>query len=386
GVDYNVNYTMDTPLDFTDFQYEYGQGERGVRPTEPFPTSGIWSFGEKIEPGMTQVLFDGVEVPYEPVRDRIRKFYNVGQNLTNSLALSNGGENGGFNLSLSNTDSKSIVPNSDFNRKTVNLGFTQKVLKNLTVQGNVNYSNEYNRNPAQVGGQEFSTPSSVLTLANTMPLDLLNEYRKDAEGNEVVYARFLPRTNPYFSVYEKFENIKRDRLIGNLSVRYEFTDWLYLQGRIAQDFYVRNQDFNYPTGYAAIGPAPAGFVNGSYFMNNRRFRERNYDFLLGATRELGEFGLDITVGGNQMYRRFDQENQSVQDFIQRGLYTIMNGRVKSSNNVVNERKVNSLYGAAEVSFRDYLFINITARNDWFSTLAPGSRSVLYPSVTGSFVF
>lgn len=386
GVDYNVNYTMDTPLDFTDFQYEYGQGERGVRPTEPFPTSGIWSFGEKIEPGMTQVLFDGVEVPYEPVRDRIRKFYNVGQNLTNSLALSNGGENGGFNLSLSNTDNKSIVPNSDFNRKTVNLGFTQTIFKKLTVQGNVNYSNEYNRNPAQVGGQEFSTPSSVLTLANTMPLDLLKEYRKDEMGNEVVYARFLPRTNPYFSVYEKFENIKRDRFIGNILLKYDFTDWLYVQGRIAQDFYVRNQDFNYPTGYAAIGPAPAGFVNGSYFMNNRRFRERNYDFLLGADREFGEFDVNLTLGGNQMYRRFDQENQSVQDFIERGLYTIMNGRVKSSNYSVSERKVNSLYGAAEVSFRDYLFVNVTARNDWFSTLAPGSRSILYPSVTGSFVF
>ncbi len=65
GVTYNVNYTNETPLDFTDYQYEYGQGENGVRPTEANPTSGQWSFGERFEPGMTQVLFDGIVLPYE---------------------------------------------------------------------------------------------------------------------------------------------------------------------------------------------------------------------------------------------------------------------------------------------------------------------------------
>ena len=118
GVDYNSNYTSDTPLDFTDLQYEYGQGEFGVRPTTPNPTSGVWSFGEKFQPGMTQVLYDGVTAPYEPVRDRIKKFYQVGSTLTNTVSVSNGGANGGFNLSLANMDNSSIQPNSKFNRTT----------------------------------------------------------------------------------------------------------------------------------------------------------------------------------------------------------------------------------------------------------------------------
>ncbi len=59
GISYNMNYTNEHPLDYTDYQYVYGQGEHGVRPTSPNPTSGEWSFGEKFEPGMTQVLFDG---------------------------------------------------------------------------------------------------------------------------------------------------------------------------------------------------------------------------------------------------------------------------------------------------------------------------------------
>jgi len=129
GVEFNSNYTSDTPLDFTDFQYEYGQGEFGVRPTAANPTSGVWSFGEKFQPGMTQVLFDGVTVPYEPVRDRITKFYRTGSTFTNTISMSSGGENGSFNLSLANMTNKSIQPNTKFDRQTINLGFNQNITK-----------------------------------------------------------------------------------------------------------------------------------------------------------------------------------------------------------------------------------------------------------------
>ena len=386
GVEYNANFVTETPLDFTDFQYEYGQGEGGIRPTAPYPTSGIWSFGEKFQPGMTQVLFDSVVVPYVPIHDRIKKFYRIGNDFTNSITLSNNSQNGGFNLSLSNTSSKSIVPNSDYYRRVGNLGFVQTISKNLTTQGFVNYSNEKNRNPAQVGGQEFSTASAVYTMSNSMPWDLLHEKMLDSKGNEFVYSRFLPRTNPYFSAYEHFENIVRDRIFGNISIKYQMLPWLYLQGRIAQDYYSRAQDYNIPNGYSAIAAAPIGYVKGSYWQEARRFRERNYDFILGANQKVGKFGLDLTLGGNQMYRRMEFNNVAVQDFIQGGLYTVMNGRVKNPVYSLEERGVNSLYGAAEISYRNYLYVNMTGRNDWFSTLSPDNRSIFYPSVTTSFVF
>src|SRR5690606_22448344 len=111
GISFNSNFTVDTPLDFTDYQYEYGQGENGVRPTAANPTSGQWSFGQKFEPGMTQVLFDGVTVPYEPVYDRIRKFYRNGTNFSNTVSVSSNSEKGGFNLSFANMDNKGLVPN-----------------------------------------------------------------------------------------------------------------------------------------------------------------------------------------------------------------------------------------------------------------------------------
>jgi outer membrane receptor protein involved in Fe transport len=87
-----------------------------------------------------------------------------------------------------------------------------------------------------------------------------------------------------------------------------------------------------------------------------------------------------------MYRRFDLNSVEATDFVVRDLYTVMNSRIKDPLYSLSEQKVNSLYGAAEFSYNDFLFVNVTARNDWFSTLSPANRSILYPSVTGSFVF
>lgn len=386
GVDYNINYTTDTPLDYTDFQYEYGQGERGVRPTTPFPQSGVWSFGEKFQPGMTQVLFDGKTFPYEPVRDRYKKFYNTGTNLTNTVTLSTSGDKGGLSLSLSNTDNKGILPNSKFTRRTVNLGFTQNVTKQLTLFGNVNYSNEKNTNPPQVNTQDMAVPTVLYTLANSMPFYGLEQNQVLPNGNEFVMARFLVRNNPYYSVNYRKENIQRDRVLGNIAVKYQFTPWLYAQGRIAQDIYTRYQDYNIPNGYAPIPAAPSGFVNGSFTQDIRRFRERNYDFLLGANHKFGNFGVDLTAGGNQLYRKMEYNSVLATDFIIPGLYTIQNGRVKDPIYSKTEQKVNSLYGALELSYMNYLYLNLTARNDWFSTLAPAHNNILYPSASASFVF
>ncbi len=173
SVELNTNYTSDMPIDFTDYQYEYGQGEFGVRPTSPNPTSGVWSFGEKFEPGMTQVLFDGVEIPYVAQPSHVGKFYQTGYSFNNTVTVSSGGEFGGFSLSLSNLDNAAIVPNSDYNRKTVNLGFTQAIAGKLVISGNINYSLENIKNPPQIAEQDMSTPTTIYTLANSMPLELM---------------------------------------------------------------------------------------------------------------------------------------------------------------------------------------------------------------------
>jgi outer membrane receptor protein involved in Fe transport len=177
-----------------------------------------------------------------------------------------------------------------------------------------------------------------------------------------------------------------DRIFGNLTAKFNFTDWLFIQGRLGQDYYSREQDYNLPTGTQRQVAAPAGFVNGQFVQDSRNVRELNMDFLLGANKTFGSLGVNLNVGGNQMYRRISRHNVFIQDFYTSDLYTIGNGRQRDATYDFSERQVNSLYGSAEVSYKDYLFLSGTVRNDWFSTLSPENRSILYPSITSSFVF
>ncbi|XOV91626.1 MAG: SusC/RagA family TonB-linked outer membrane protein [Bacteroidota bacterium] len=381
SVTYNMNYTNGTPLDLTDYQYEYGQGEGGVRPNAPGPTSGVWSFGEKM--GGTQILFDGVTAPYEATPGKIRDYYNNSSTFMNSVTVASGGENGGFSLALSNMDATAILPGSDYNRKTINLGFTQKI-KRLTVSGNMNYSYEYRKNPPNIAEQDFS-PVVIYTLSSSMPMDLLEKYSSDANGDEISYSRFTNRTNPYFAL-KRFENNYKDRIFGNVTAKYNLTDWLFIQGRIGQDFFSRDVDYNLPTGSQRQSSPPPGFVNGQYVQDQRRYREVNSDFLIGFSKDVGKIGININAGGNSMYRRSDIYTILGENFFTRNLYTIGNASKQTPNYSLSERKVNSLYGSAEVSYGEFIYLNGTARNDWFSTLSPANRSILYPSITTSFVF
>lgn len=380
-VSYNMNYTNGTPYDLTDYQYEYGQGEGGVRPNAPFPSSGVWSFGEPM--GGTQILFDGIVAPYEPTPGKIRDYYNNSSTFMNTITVSSGGENGGLSLSVANMDATSILPGSNYNRKTVNLGFTQK-MKKLTVSGNVNYSYEFRKNPPNIAEQDFS-PVVIYTLASSMPMDLLRENCCDINGDEISYSRFTNRTNPYFAL-KRFENNRRDRMYGNITAKYDLFDWLFIQGRVGQDFYSRDVDYNLPTGSQRQSSPPPGFVNGQYIQDQRRFREVNADFLIGMNKKFGDFGAIVNLGGNTMYRRADVNTILGENFFTRNLYTIGNASKVTPNYSLSERKVNSLYASAEVSYKEFLYLNGTVRNDWFSTLSPENRSILYPSITGSFVF
>jgi TonB-linked SusC/RagA family outer membrane protein len=389
GVTYNMNYTSEKAVDYTDFQYEYGQGESGKRPTTQYPTSGVWSFGEKIEPGMTQTLFNNEVVPYTAVttKQRYEEFYRSASNLTNTLSFSNSGEKGGFDLSLASTKNTAILKNSDFTRRNITLGFTQNISKWINVSGNVNYSNEYYKNSPYGVGNQSAEINTIATMSNTMPLYLMEQYKQDPlTGKEIIWSRFLPRVNPYFMQAFRFDNNYRDRILGNIAVKFNVTKDIYIQGRISQDYYNRRHDYNSPTGRLDAATPPTGYVDGSYNKVNNTFRETNYDFLIGVQHKFGDIGLNATAGGNQMFRSMQTESQGAQDFVQPGLYTIMNGRQKTASHSLSERAVNSLYAAAEVSYKNYLFLNGTVRNDWFSTLSPENRSILYPSITGSFIF
>ena len=341
---------------------------------------------------MTQLLFADVRVPYVAQKGILNQFYRHGQNFSNSVSVSANGDKGGVYLSFSNLDSKGITPNNEFNRKTANLGYGYDLSDKLSIKGNINYSFEKNTNPPIVSDQDNSIPTSLAAMANTMPMDVLDENKFNPEGGEYLYSRFTNRTNPYWVLSQVKQNIRRDRIFGDVSVKYDFTKWLSAQIRGGQDFWTRDQDYiNLPTGKASISSgsiysAVPGFFNGLYTQEQRRFRETNIDFLISGVKTFNDFGVNVSVGGNQMRRRSDLNSVQVTDFVVKDLYTVQNGRAKDPLYDMQERGVNSLYASAEINYKQYLYLNGTVRNDWFSTLSPANRSILYPSISASYVF
>jgi outer membrane receptor protein involved in Fe transport len=405
-----MNYTTERVLDYTDYQYVYGQGESGggtaVPGAAPNPDSGQWSFGRKIEPGMTQVVFDNVTIPYEAQKGILNDFYRTGQNLTNSVAISANGEKGGLNFSFSNLSSQGVTPNNEFKRKTINLGFQYDLTSKLNFRGNINYSNEYNKNPPVVSDQDNSIPTSLYAMANTMPLSALDAYKYNAEGGESRYSRFTNRTNPYWVLEQVKQNIRRDRIFGNFSLKYDLTEWLSVQARAGQDYWTRDSDYiNLPTGKASISQGsiiskvntlvdvgglavyiPVYYYNGLFTQESRRFRETNYDFLITAAKDFNDIGVNVNFGGNQMRRRMDLNSVQVTDFVVKDLYTVQNGRAKDPLYELTESGVNSLYSMAEVNYKEMVYLNGTFRQDWFSTLSKDNRTIPYYSISSSFVF
>ncbi len=389
GIEVTQGMTFDTALDPTDFQYVYGQGENGIRPASVIDarSSSSWSFGEKMD-GALVWGFDGKQHPYSPVKDRLA-FYETGVTSNTTVAFSGGNENGGFHFSVGNVAAKAITPNSKFNRKTLDYGLNYKFGK-LTLQSNANYSIEYNQNPPG-SAQNFGAANSVWTTAVSSDLTWLRDlpgnegWVNPATGNELQISRFADRTNPYWTTFKRFENRNRNRLFGNVLLKLDLFPWLYIQGRVGQDWSISEGESNTPTGTAYV-PAPASGFNGNYSINKANNRELNYDFLIGLDKKFGDFGIDGQFGGNQMYRKNTSLSTGVTNFYIRDLYTIENGQTKNPSQGFSEKKVNSLYGTLNVSYKDFLFLNGTARNDWFSTLNPNSNSYLYPSVGLSFLF
>ena len=379
SVELTSSFQADRALDYTDFQYQYGQGEFGARPktVADAQSSGVFAFGEKFD-GAPAPQFDGSTQPYSPNKNRIKDFYRTGTNWTNAVALSGGSDKGNFRLSFANTDAAAIVPNSDYHKKIFNLGLNYKFTPKLSVQLNANYSNEFNHNPPQIGLQDLNANTTIYTMANSIDVHWLKNTYKDINGNEQPLSRFTNRNNPYWIAYQRFENVRRDRIIGSTSLRYQLLNWLYIQGRIGQDYYSRPYNYDKPTGTRSVGATSTGF-NGFYYQDITTYRERNMDFLLGGNKTFGNFGVDITLGGNQLQQIYDNISTAVTNFYVRDLYTIGNGQTKSPNYTYSKNRVNSLYGAAEFSFKNYLYLNLTARNDWFSSLNINSNNYLYPS-------
>lgn len=380
GVEVNSNFVVDEIIDYSDFQYVFGQGLLGVKPSSQANAyaSGANSWGARID-GSNAVQFDGVTRPYSAHPDNIKNFYQTGTTATNSIAFSGGNDNGNFRLSYANLMNKSVVPGSDLKRNSVNLNVNSKLGKRLLLNAIINYITEKSKNRPNLSDSPGNSNFGISFLPSTLDQEVLKPGYK-ADGSEINFSDNVFLTNPWFAANRWVNDLSRNRVIAMGSLRYNFTDWLFLQGRFGQDFYADRTTSVTPTGTAY-------YPNGNMNEASNRGSEINADFLIGADKKLtNNLGLSLSAGGNVRKSRFEQILNSGDQFSIPFLYVLDNTKNKNSDYNLIRQETQSLYYSAELAFKNFLFLNTTGREDWFSTLPIENNHLFYPSVSASFIF
>ena len=383
SVDYNMNYMVDKAIDLTDFQYVYGQGVGGAKPTtaSAAQASGRMSWGGKLD-GSQVIQFDGKSYAYAAVQDNVKNFYRSGPSLTNTIALSKGGDNGAFRLSFSNLNNSSIVRNSGLKRNTINLNLDQNITSKLTVKLVANYIEEQSKNRAQLSDGPMN-PNNGLFLATNIDQNILNPGYDPATGNEIQFSDDEYVSNPWFVVNQYVNNLGRKRLIASGSVKYNFTSWLYAQGRVGYDL-AHDRLFKVtPTGTAYSQGRRGGLDD---LASTERY-EYNVDALIGASHKItNDISFDAAVGANLRKNMEERIKIGGGPFILPYQYSFNNVQNFNRDYGFWKTQVNSAYYSLDLAYKNYFTLGTTGRYDAYSTLPEGNNTIFTPSVSGSFIF
>ncbi len=382
GVDFNSNFVVEDALDFyNDVQFDYGAGSKGQVPDdmEEAASTSRSSWGAKYN-GQTATLFDGSTAPYVAHKDNVDKIYNNGKTFTNTLAFSGGGENTTFRLSGSNLTNDGLFENTGYERNSFTARGTTNLRDKVVIDAKVSYINEKANNRPALSDSPHN-PGHLNEVASSIDLDILKKTDPLTGEYYPLYSSSIYRVNPYFGVYQQYNGDTRDRIMGLVSARYNFTDWLSLQVRGGTDWYT----FRQTTWDGEMTPHLSR--PGRISENERRVRETNVDFLLRANRDISEkISIDFSIGGNQMSSNKEEILASGEEFVIYGLRSLLNTKFPSRDYIYREKKVNSIYGFLQIGFDNNLYLDLTARNDWSSTLPVENNSYFYPSASLSYVF
>ncbi len=382
GVEINSNFTVGSPSMYPEFQYEYGQGLDGVKPTTKTEaiSSGRLSFGAKMD-GQPYVQFDGVMRPYSPVnvKDNWKNFYRPSTNLTNTVAF-NGGNSPAltYRLSLSDLEAQAMEPNSSYARQTGNLSLRSQLGKRITIESTLQYNVEKGKNRPGNGYADNTTSWATNLLANTVDIrDLAPGY--DANFNEVQWQQVPEAQNPYFVINRMGNRDTKNRFMGQASIQYNFMDNLSVKVSGMRDI-----DRFESMDYMPIGTAkrPKGLFNsGTSFVTKTTAQALvNYNKTF-----LTNFRLDAMVGGNLERNVAESTSNSGAEFIVPDFISYSNLALQSASVGLSRFGQNSVFGSADLSYKSLLYFTFTGRQDWFSTLNPGNNSIFYPSVGTSFI-
>lgn len=387
SIEFNNNLTFNKIYDYRDYQNIFGQGTYGNRPIDmnSAQASEQQSWGEALDGGAA-INFLGDTYRYSYV-DNWKNFYRTGINNTSSIAISGASDKITYRFGISNLYEKSILPNAHNQQQGINMNTTYDILSNLHLTVNANYVFEKAQGRSNLSDGNGNTNASLIHRGNSFDIRWLERGSVDSswgtssDGSELLGGTNIYFNNPYWLQYRKTNDMNKNRLTGSMNLKYDITDWLYIQGAVQRDGF--NMEFKQvqPIGAAAD---PSGWMT-EY---SRNFSEININYLFAFNKEFGDWSVGATLGGNRQ-RTINKQytpTDGGRPFVVDGLWSVNNLTDRRSSKTYSEYRVNSVYGTVDLGWKNQVFLNLTGRNDWFSTLSPQNNSSFYPSVTLSWVF
>lgn len=400
-VQFNTGVSFESIYIRPTLQNQYGGGLESALPTETingqvyniteFGTDESW--GPKYDPNLYYLGWNSFDPEFGNDYMKLKKwvapnkdvddFFRVGSTYTNNLSVSKSFENTNIRLSYTNTKINGIVPNSEIKKDNFSLNVNSKLSENLKAEAVFNYVHTAGFNRPEQGYGDNSVAQKFyqwgqrqLDFAELKDYKLSNGMQRS--WNRTAWNDGTPNfsDNPYWTIYENTSADNRNRFFGNAGLTYNLSKKVYVAGKVYGDTYSQTI-----TSRVAIGSAALP----EYNIQKRNNSEFNYEGRLHYNDNFGDFSVNTFAGFNIMNRKWDVLNgNSVGGLIIPGLYNLSNSvePAQSSNSSFN-LGVRSLFASVSLGYKDFLYLEATGRNDWFSML---NDDQFYPSVTGSFVF
>ena len=382
GISFNSSAQYDKAYLFPHFQTEFGAGDYTDDPA--VSTSSAW--GPRLNVGTKHLQWNspldanGKPIPTDWVSypNNVKDFYETGSTYTNNLAITGKNESGNYRLSYTNLKNQGIVPNTDLSRNTLNLAATYVLHPKVKISTNFGYVN--NKSDNRPSAYRESVTQMLYSMPANMNINDLRNYWKPGREN---LEQFSPddSDNPFFVAYQHTNGYDRNRITGNVQAVIDLTNDLSLMARTGLDMYNEQHETKRPF-------SSKRFKFGGYGVDNSFFKEQNTDFLLSYKKTLNEdWSFSLSAGGNQMDQTGRSTAQRTESLSIPGIYNINNAQAGTITNsqYSSRKRINSLYGMGHAAYKDMVFLDVTGRNDWSSTLPPENNSYFYPSVSFSTV-
>jgi TonB-linked SusC/RagA family outer membrane protein len=397
GVTLEENVMWENPLILPKFQNLYGQGGGGEFEYVDGNYGGINDgVDESWGPPLDGRLIPQFDSPYDPETDtrtptpwiahpnNIKDFFETGLKRTTNFAVAGAKEGASFRLSLSNQDIKGILPNTDLTKNSVQLNGEMNVTKKITVGGSANYINNHSDNIAENGYNAGNPMQSLMQwFGRQVDMEVLKE-----RWNETDPKTGLPfnwnhsyHNNPYWTLNKSTNSRNRDRMIGNINFAWKFTDWLTFRAMAGTDWSI--EDIMERTAKGDIG---RGDPEGGFTAYSNRRQEVNANARLDFMKSFGDFNFDASLGAEYNHYDYKYHRVTVPDLIIPDLYSVSNAAAAGTAGLSETHtELQSVFGTANFGFKNWLFLNLSGRNDWSSTLPVDNNSYFYPSVSLSWV-